>query len=291
MKCPVPNLLTVALLAIALIPIPAAAQQPRLEGVDVSPKQVTAGDKVVITITLDRPGGQPTLRTLGETQALHIPAQPIAMYDKVTWSKEYTTSHFTDQSRQVQIRADWGGRSQTVMLRVMPAAAPPPPPPPPPPAPTSYSEYVFDSPSEVSQLVAYAKQKGFRFTATLRGGDRGDCDLNYAPRVRMTPVPARGPVMASPPRCQVAFFERRRLARHWSLEDAEFTRGPGRYGQGHSIRFRWIKSPAVQHGDGDASFAILTEDALPNDFIDLSKVVLRGPAGRNWHQAFDQSRR
>lgn len=288
MKSPASKLLTVALLAIALIPIPVAAQQARLEGVDVSPKQVTAGSKVVVTITLDRPGAQPTLRTLGDPQALHIPPQPIAMYDKVTWSKQYTTGHFTDQSRQVQIRADWGGRARTVTLRVMPASAPAPPPPA---APTSFSDYVFDTPSEVSQLVAYARQKRFRFTATVRRGDRGACDLDFAPRVRMTPLPPIGPLTELPPRCQVTFFEARRLAQYWSLKEVEFSGGPGDYGGGHGIRFRWIKAPHVQHGDGDASFAILTEDALPNDYIDLSKVVLRGPSGRSWRQAFDGARR
>lgn len=271
-------------LASILLAAAAPAGAARLEGVDVSPKTVTAGDSVVVTIVLDRPGAQPTLRTLGETQALHIPAQPIAMFDRATWTKQYTTSHFTDQTRSVQIRADWGGRSRVVHLTVLPAGAPAPSVS----RPTVQREYVFDSPQEVERLVRHARRNGFRFRASVLPGHLGRCDLSLT---RVTPVVPPLQLFVAPPPCHATFFQGRRLASGWSLARAAFEGGPGVYDRQHSITWRWIKSPDQQHGPGDSSLAIVAEEAMPSDYVELVEVVLVGPGGRDWRQAFDRSRR
>lgn len=276
--------------AFALTLTAGAAPATQLHGVDVSPKTVTAGDSVVITIILDQPGAHVTLRTLGDTDALHIPAQPIPIFDAPSWTKEYTTSHFTDQSRSVQIRADFGGRSRDVLLHVLPAGMDPDPSPPDPPS-TGDTEHVIDSPQEVSDLVRYAEQRGFRFRSSVLPGNTGECALSLSPRVRLAPKSPIWPVMAPPPRCQVIYFEGSRLADGWTLKEAYFEGGPGAYGREHGITWKWIKSPGMQHGEGDANFAILTEEAVPHDYLDLVKVVLRGPAGRDWRPAFDDAGR
>lgn len=276
-----------ALVACLLAAASAGASDPKLLGIDVNPDTVIAGQQVEIKIVLDQPGASPVLSTLGETEALAIGPTAVPIYGSRTVYRRYTTASFSDRTRQVQVRAELGGEVHVANLRVMPAAATTPPP-----ArrmTETTAEYVFDTPTEVRDLVQYSTKKGFRFrSAIVPGPWAGRCNLSLNPIVRGQPTGVDFPVTGQIPNCTYSFFEGPRLADGWNLVAASFRGGPGQRGIGHSLRWSWAN--ALEKTGGEASFAVTSSEALNGDYLDLTRLVLRGPRDRNWREALDGAR-
>ncbi len=267
------RLITLICIGIAALALVSQASAAALKDVHVEPSEVVGGEPINVTVSLERAGvAHPKIRS-SFPQIVPIPNQTVAIVNRSYATVQFPTN-VVDQAVDVAITATLGRRSIAKVVRVLP------------PTYSTDVELRIEA-NQMPYLLKYAREQGFRFTATRTLNSTRRCSVDASARDGLfleivrprTPSNFHDEVGA----CAFVIFDGRELADGFTFVKEEMVIGRSRGAIG--VKWQYIEGP---RSGSNMRMIIAAESRDPTipEAVVISEIVLHGPPGSKWEDAF-----
>ncbi len=267
------RLITLVCIGIAALLLVSQARAAALKDVHVEPSEVVGGQPINVTVSLDTTGvAHPTIRS-SFPQIVPIANQTVAIVNRSYATVQFSTN-VVEQAVDVAITATLGRRSVSKVVRVLP--------------PTYSTDVELRiQANQMPYLLKYARERGFRFTATRTLSNTRSCRVDASARDGLLLEVVRprtfSNVQEEVGACAFVLFDGRLLAEGFTFVANEMAISRSRSAIG--VRWNYLEGPQ----DGrDMRMVIAAENRDPTvaEAVVIREIVLRGPAGSKWEDAF-----